>query len=88
MADFFAECGAGAPGVYRYFKEGQWLESSSGKTVKIINPSTNAPVYNVQGEADRREGRGEMRSPESTPLRGGRAAWAAWPPSTPLEGVV
>jgi glyceraldehyde-3-phosphate dehydrogenase (NADP+) len=35
-------------GVYKYFVHGQWKESSSGKTVKIINPSTNKPEYQVQ----------------------------------------
>jgi glyceraldehyde-3-phosphate dehydrogenase (NADP+) len=39
----------GQNGAYKYFFEGQWIESSSGKTVKILNPSTNAPAFEVQG---------------------------------------
>lgn len=37
-------------GSYKYFFEGTWNESSSGKTVKILNPSTNAAAYEVQGK--------------------------------------
>ncbi len=37
-------------GVYRYYIEGAWKESSSGATVAIINPSTRQPEYKVQGE--------------------------------------
>ena len=39
-------------GVYKYYKDGQWLESLSGKSVKIINPSTNEACFQVQGERD------------------------------------
>ena len=38
-------------GAYKFFLNGQWQASSSGKTVKIINPSTNQPCFNVQGES-------------------------------------
>ena len=38
-------------GAYKYYVNGQWLESKSGKTQAIINPSTNQPVYQVQGES-------------------------------------
>jgi glyceraldehyde-3-phosphate dehydrogenase (NADP+) len=37
-------------GVYKYYKDGQWMESKSGKTVSILNPSTNAPCFQVQGK--------------------------------------
>ena len=36
-------------GAYKYYVNGQWLESKSGKTQAIMNPSTNQPVYHVQG---------------------------------------
>ena len=45
---FYEDCLAPS-GVYRYYKDGQWLESNSGKVVKIINPSTNQPQFSVQG---------------------------------------
>lgn len=48
MADFYAEC-IDSNGVYKFYKSGEWLESGSGKTVKILNPSTNAAVFEVQG---------------------------------------
>ena len=47
--NFYADCLAPS-GVYKYFFENQWVESSSGKTVKILNPSTNTAIYEVQGE--------------------------------------
>jgi glyceraldehyde-3-phosphate dehydrogenase (NADP+) len=45
---FYDEVKAGD--AYKYYVNGQWLESKSGKTQAIINPSTNQPVYHVQGE--------------------------------------
>ncbi len=48
MADFYAEC-MGSNNAYRFYKNGEWLESTSGKTVKILNPSTNLPCFEVQG---------------------------------------
>eukprot|EP00882_Tetradesmus_deserticola_P020935 GHRQ01022626.1.p1 GENE.GHRQ01022626.1~~GHRQ01022626.1.p1 ORF type:complete len:298 (+),score=110.38 GHRQ01022626.1:1310-2203(+) len=35
-------------GAYKYFCNGQWLESSSGKTVPVTNPSTLHKDYQVQ----------------------------------------
>lgn len=35
-------------GAYKYFCNGQWLESSSGKTVPVTNPSTLQKDYQVQ----------------------------------------
>ena len=48
VSDFYSPCIAPS-GAFKYFLDGQWLESSSGKTVKIMNPTTNAPAYEVQG---------------------------------------
>ena len=69
--DFFAPVGAGAPGTYKFYCEGSWRESTSGKTVKILNPCTNAPAFSVQGAA-----RGQCWGPLiTTPvLRSGRTA--------------
>lgn len=36
-------------GVYKYYADGEWKKSSSGKSVSIINPSTRKPHYKVQG---------------------------------------
>ena len=36
-------------GSYKYFVNGEWKVSASGKTVDIMNPSkANAPEYKVQ----------------------------------------
>lgn len=35
--------------VYKYYSEGEWKKSSSGKTVAIINPTTRKTQYRVQG---------------------------------------
>jgi hypothetical protein len=48
-------------GVLKYYCNGQWLESSSGKSVPVINPSTQEKDYAVQGE---REG-GDQRPGDS-----------------------
>ena len=37
-------------GAYKFYVNGEWKESSSGKTQAIINPSTNEPVFQVQGK--------------------------------------
>jgi glyceraldehyde-3-phosphate dehydrogenase (NADP+) len=47
--DVYTEIKA-ASGVYKYYSNGQWLESSSGKSVPVINPSTQEKDYAVQGE--------------------------------------
>ena len=49
MADFYAECRDVETKLYKYYCEGEWRTSSSGKSVKNINPSTNAVAYEVQG---------------------------------------
>lgn len=35
--------------VFKYYCEGEWKKSSSGKSVAIINPSTRKTQYKVQG---------------------------------------
>ena len=35
--------------VYKYYSEGEWKKSSSGKSVAIINPTTRKTQYRVQG---------------------------------------
>eukprot|EP00890_Picochlorum_soloecismus_P003022 jgi/Picsp_1/3720/NSC_06556-R1_nadp-dependent glyceraldehyde-3-phosphate dehydrogenase len=44
---FYADC-LGADGVFKYFKDNQWLSSKSGKSVKINNPTTNNTEFLVQ----------------------------------------
>lgn len=45
---FYADC-LGADGVFKYFKDNQWLSSKSGKSVKINNPTTDNTEFLVQG---------------------------------------
>ncbi len=40
-------------GVYKYFVDGEWKESSSGKTVPVVNPTTQQTEYQVQGARPR-----------------------------------
>jgi glyceraldehyde-3-phosphate dehydrogenase (NADP+) len=35
--------------VYRYYSDGEWKKSASGKTVPIINPTTRKTHFKVQG---------------------------------------
>lgn len=35
--------------VFKYYSEGEWEKSSSGKSVAIINPNTRKTQYKVQG---------------------------------------
>lgn len=49
MSGFYDEIVAGN-GVYKYFGAGEWKESSSGKTVGVLNPTTNKNDYKVQGK--------------------------------------
>lgn len=35
--------------VYKYYSDGEWKKSSSGKSVSIINPTTRKTQYKVQG---------------------------------------
>lgn len=54
MADFYAECQA-AGGALKFYRNGEWAESASGKTVSVLNPCTNAPAFQVQGGAQEPE---------------------------------
>ena len=49
MTGLYEQC-LGASGAYKWYINGEWKESSSGKTVKILNPSTNDTAFEVQGE--------------------------------------
>jgi len=49
QTDFYADCVA-SNGIYKYFKDGHWVESGSGKTVAILNPTTNVAAFQVQGK--------------------------------------
>lgn len=35
--------------MFKYYDEGEWKKSSSGKAVSIINPTTRKTQYKVQG---------------------------------------
>lgn len=35
--------------TFKFYMDGEWKTSTSGKTVNIINPSTLKPVFKVQG---------------------------------------
>jgi hypothetical protein len=35
--------------VYRYYADGEWRVSASGKSVAIVNPTTRLTQYRVQG---------------------------------------
>lgn len=50
MGGFYDEVIA-ANGVYKFYSDGEWKETTSSRTVKILNPSTNEPVYQVQGQS-------------------------------------
>lgn len=48
QAGFYEELQTSS-GVYKYYVNGVWKESVSGKTVGINNPSTEEKVFQVQG---------------------------------------
>lgn len=35
--------------VFKYYSDGEWKKSSSGKSVSIINPTTRNTQFKVQG---------------------------------------
>ena len=47
-ADFYSEIKANS-GAYKFYVNGEWKESKSGKVVPILNPSTNQTAFEVQG---------------------------------------
>ena len=52
MASTFYDEIVAPSGVFKYYIDGQWKESSSGKAVPNTNPSTRSLAYNVQGTAN------------------------------------
>ena len=48
MGGFYDEIIA-SNGVYKFYSDGEWKETTSSRTVKILNPSTNQSVFQVQG---------------------------------------
>lgn len=50
MADFYSEA-IGADGAYKFYVNGEWRTSSSGKILSVSNPSTNTEAFRVQGAA-------------------------------------
>jgi hypothetical protein len=49
MSGFYSEI-ISASGAYKAFIDGEWRESTSGKTVSISNPTTEATAFTVQGK--------------------------------------
>ena len=49
MTGFYSEI-ISASGAYKAFIDGEWRESTSGKTVSISNPTTEATAFTVQGK--------------------------------------
>lgn len=47
MAGFY-DCIKTPAGVYKFYADGEWKESTSGKTVSIIDPTTREVAYKVQ----------------------------------------
>lgn len=54
MSGFYSEIIAPS-GSYKAFINGEWRESTSGKTVSIANPTTEATAFTVQGKRHERE---------------------------------
>ena len=49
MGGFYDEIVA-SNGVYKYYVNGEWKETSSNRTVGVTNPSTLKKDFQVQGE--------------------------------------
>ena len=49
MTGFYDEIKASS-GMYKFYGNGEWKESTSGKGVSILNPTSNEAAYQVQGE--------------------------------------
>ncbi len=47
--DFYADIRTAEPDVYKYYVDGEFRVSSSGKLVNILNPATNEVQFKVQG---------------------------------------
>ena len=48
-SEFYSDI-VSSSGVYKYYVSGQWKESSSGKSVTNVNPSTRTTAFAMQGE--------------------------------------
>ena len=51
MTGFYSEIVSSSSGAYKAFIDGEWRESTSGKTVAISNPTTEAVAFTVQGSS-------------------------------------
>jgi len=52
MSSFYSEIHAPS-GAYKAFINGEWRESTSGKTVAINNPTTEGVAFQVQGKFEK-----------------------------------
>lgn len=50
MSGFYSDIKASS-GTYKFYGNGEWKESTSGKSVSILNPTSNEAVYQVQGRS-------------------------------------
>lgn len=77
-ASFYADVLASS-GVYKYYCDGAWRESSSGKSVAVVNPSTRQAAYHFQGaSAD-----SIIPSPQLTPAAQIQSSWRPYFPMQP-----
>ena len=49
VGDFYADVKTSEADVYKYYVDGEFKVSSSGKLVNILNPATNQVQFKVQG---------------------------------------
>ena len=49
VGDFYADVKTAESDVYKYYVDGEFKVSSSGKLVNILNPATNQVQFKVQG---------------------------------------
>lgn len=48
--DFYADIRTSEADVYKYYVDGEFRVSTSGKLVNILNPTTNEVQFKVQGK--------------------------------------
>ena len=70
--DLFQEIRAGG-GAFKYHCDGEWLESSSGKTVGVVNPCTRRKEFEVQACTQQEVDTGYQAA------RAAQKAWARTP---------
>jgi hypothetical protein len=46
---FYKDIRVDSTGIHKYYCNGEWLESSSGKSVPVLNPTTQEKEFAVQG---------------------------------------